>query len=68
MNVDCPTCGYTFETATGLQCPRCGDAISCSSVGCSECDACSSPLSMIGTRIASKVNPTRIDRADDTDD
>jgi hypothetical protein len=49
MKVDCPTCDYEFETSTGLGCPRCGDQISCSSVGCSECDACSTSLSKVGT-------------------
>ncbi|UWG47389.1 Uncharacterized protein HSRCO_1101 [Halanaeroarchaeum sp. HSR-CO] len=63
MKVDCPTCGYEFETASGLGCPRCGDQISCSSVGCSECDACSTSLSRIGRQIRSRVSFDRSDHA-----
>ncbi|MFB6093483.1 MAG: hypothetical protein ABEJ77_00890 [Halanaeroarchaeum sp.] len=56
MKIDCPTCGYGFETTTGLQCPRCGESISCSTVGCEECQACSNPLSRLTTRIADRVS------------
>jgi len=63
MNVDCPTCGYAFETTSGLQCPRCGESISCSSVGCEECQACSNPLSKLGKQLASHVS-----RSDERDE
>lgn len=64
MMVDCPTCDYEFETATGLECPRCGDAISCSSIGCEECEACSNPLSQLGTKVVSRISLSR--EADDS--
>jgi hypothetical protein len=67
MKVDCPTCDYEFETSTGLGCPRCGDQISCSSVGCSECDACSTSLSKVGTRIRSRISLGRVDHTADDD-
>ncbi|MFW5924107.1 MAG: hypothetical protein ACOCSN_02100 [Halanaeroarchaeum sp.] len=63
MKVDCPTCDYEFETTAGLQCPRCGNAISCSTVGCSECQACSNPLSKLGTRLVSRVSLSRDDES-----
>lgn len=56
MMVDCPTCEYEFETATGLECPRCGESIGCSTIDCTECDACSSPLSRLGTKLTSRIS------------
>ncbi|MFW6265899.1 MAG: hypothetical protein ACOC2A_03885 [Halanaeroarchaeum sp.] len=67
MKVDCPTCGYEFETTAGLGCPRCGEQISCSSVGCEECDACSSTLSRLGASIVSRVSPSTADRSTETE-
>jgi DNA-directed RNA polymerase subunit RPC12/RpoP len=37
----CPDCGYQVDPSTGLQCARCGATLNCSSLSCSECDACS---------------------------
>ncbi|CCQ33707.1 hypothetical protein HLRTI_001200 [Halorhabdus tiamatea SARL4B] len=37
----CPTCEFEFEPTGGLQCPRCGSSVSCSTTTCAECDACS---------------------------
>jgi hypothetical protein len=37
----CRTCGYEFDPTRGLECPRCGTQLDCSSLDCSECDACS---------------------------
>lgn len=61
MRIDCPTCGYEYETTAGLQCPRCGDSLSCDSVGCSECQACSNPLTRLGKTLASRVSVGRTD-------
>jgi predicted amidophosphoribosyltransferase len=59
MTVECPTCGYDIPTDRGLTCPRCGEAIECASVGCSECSACTDPVTMIGTRLAERVSGGR---------
>jgi hypothetical protein len=37
----CPECGYEVDPNSGLQCPRCGSTLNCSSLSCSECNACS---------------------------
>jgi hypothetical protein len=39
--MNCRTCGYEFDPTQGLECPRCGEQLDCSSLDCSECDACS---------------------------
>ncbi|MFC7045157.1 hypothetical protein ACFQH6_06770 [Halobacteriaceae archaeon GCM10025711] len=40
----CPTCDYEFDETNGLQCPRCGEALSCGAVSCGDCNACSGGL------------------------
>ncbi|MFB6124546.1 MAG: hypothetical protein ABEJ59_01140 [Halanaeroarchaeum sp.] len=56
MKVDCPTCGYELETTNGLQCPRCGNSIGCSTLSCADCDACASPLTRVKKSIADRVS------------
>jgi len=64
VKTDCPTCGFELETANGLQCPRCGDALSCSDFGCSECQGCTGSFRRAGKTLASRL----VSRKDGTDD
>jgi len=52
--MNCPACDYEFDPSRGLQCPRCGQAIDCGEVGCSNCDACDSLFEQLGQRVRSK--------------
>ncbi|QGN07724.1 hypothetical protein Hrd1104_10715 [Halorhabdus sp. CBA1104] len=46
--MQCPTCEYEFDpAAVGMQCPRCGASVSCSTATCAECDACSGLLEQL---------------------
>lgn len=42
--MNCPTCGYRFESVERLECPRCGERVACSEVSCRRCSSCSSPI------------------------
>jgi len=61
--VICPTCGYEFDPAGGLACPRCGTSLSCSSVSCAECGACSGLLDRLRHTVTERLD--REERADD---
>ncbi|WP_197428562.1 hypothetical protein [Halapricum sp. CBA1109] len=39
--MNCPDCGYEFDPARGLQCPRCGTRLDCEGVSCGDCGGCS---------------------------
>lgn len=46
--MECPTCGYAFDPSTaGMQCPRCGEGVSCAGTPCAECDACEGILEQL---------------------
>ncbi|QSG16171.1 hypothetical protein [Halapricum desulfuricans] len=49
----CPSCDFDFDPARGLQCPRCGEAIDCSEIGCANCDACNDVFQQVTRRIRS---------------
>jgi len=49
--VICPACEYEFDPAGGMECPRCGEALSCSGVSCAECDACSGLFDRLRTSV-----------------
>jgi predicted amidophosphoribosyltransferase len=61
--VICPRCGYEFEPANGLSCPRCGAPASCAGVSCAECGACSSPFERLRRQVAERLADAR--RSDD---
>jgi len=52
--MNCPDCDYEFDPARGLQCPRCGRALDCDEIGCSNCDACDSLFEQLGRRVWSE--------------
>lgn len=53
----CPTCSYEFDAAKGLECPRCGDSFSCSSLSCGDCGACPSMVASVKTMYAKLTEP-----------
>ncbi|MFB6352981.1 MAG: hypothetical protein ABEJ92_02745 [Halobacteriales archaeon] len=49
----CPTCGYEFDPAGGLACPRCGSALDCTAVDCGSCGACAGPFARLARQLTS---------------
>lgn len=49
--MNCPTCGLGFDPTQGLQCPRCGEQLDCTSVSCGDCDACSGVFGAVRRRL-----------------
>ncbi len=39
--MNCPTCGYDVDLASGVTCPRCDTVLTCSAVDCGDCGGCS---------------------------
>jgi predicted amidophosphoribosyltransferase len=54
--VICPTCEYEFDPVGGLQCPRCGERISCSGAVCARCDGCASPVERLRRTVADRLH------------
>jgi predicted amidophosphoribosyltransferase len=62
----CPTCGYEFDPAGGLACPRCGTSLSCSDVSCAECGACSGLFDRLRHTVAEQLDGERGNNDGDT--
>ncbi|MFB6188817.1 MAG: hypothetical protein ABEI57_02940 [Halapricum sp.] len=52
--MNCPNCEYEFDPSRGLQCPRCGETVDCSEIGCENCQACSGVFEQLGRKIRSE--------------
>ena len=63
----CPACAYEFDPAEGLECPRCGETVSCSAVSCAECEACSGVLGRLRNTVTDRLSSADTDAATDDD-
>ncbi|WP_181685237.1 hypothetical protein [Halorhabdus salina] len=61
--MECPTCDYEFDpAAAGMQCPRCGASMSCSTATCAECDACEGLLEQLRRTASDRLRADGGDR------
>ncbi|TKX81367.1 hypothetical protein EXE53_06620 [Halorubrum sp. SD626R] len=63
----CPTCGYGFDPARGLACPRCGTSLSCLEESCAECGACSGLVDRLRCTVMERFNGERENNDEDTE-